>query len=155
MSRVYIDTGVVCSECGKRKWRYSTRCKTCENQHRGGVENGRWAGGKFEHPLYEIYTDMLGRCRRPTHKRYASYGGRGIYVCDRWLADFWNFVNDMGPRPAGRTSSGKRPAYVLDRTNNDGPYSPENCRWVTQSESVKNRRDSAYDGWRKQWERNK
>ncbi|RIT33776.1 hypothetical protein D2E98_25830 [Mycobacteroides abscessus] len=33
---------------------------------------------------------MVARCSRPTHHRWASYGGRGIIVCDRWRSDFWS-----------------------------------------------------------------
>ncbi|AMT73977.1 hypothetical protein ABG82_19015 [Mycobacteroides immunogenum] len=80
---------------------------------------------------------MVARCTRPTHHRWASYGGRGITVCDRWRSDFWTFVHDMGERP---------PGLSLDRINNDGPYSPDNCRWATNSQQSKNRRASAYAG---------
>lgn len=93
--------------------------------------NSNWRGGKTKHPLYDIYMDMLGRCRRPTHQRYADYGGRGITVCERWRADFWSFVADMGERPPGRS---------LDRTDNDKGYSPDNCRWATAKEQRANRR---------------
>jgi len=66
----------------------------------------------------------------PRGSHYYLYGGRGITVCDRWLA-FENFLIDMGKRPANRT---------LDRINNDGNYEPGNCRWATVLEQSRNKR---------------
>jgi hypothetical protein len=102
-----------------------------------GNANPNYRGGKSTHPLIHSYRDMVRRCMTPGHQRYASYGGRGITVCARWVNDFWAFVADMGERP---------PGLSLDRIDNDGPYAPENCRWATASQQSQNRRASAYAG---------
>lgn len=92
-------------------------------------------GGKSQSAEFKVWYTMKLRCEDPKHCRYRSYGGRGIKVCDRWQ-DFENFLTDMGPRPSGR--------YSIERKDNNGNYSPENCAWVPAKEQLYNKTTTIY-----------
>ena len=90
---------------------------------------------KRQRPIgYSVYRNMLQRCYNPRYKRYADYGGRGITVCPEWRHSFANFWLDM--------SGTYKPGLTLDRRDNNGNYSPDNCRWITLQEQLANRRCS-------------
>ena len=75
---------------------------------------------------------MKERCYRERSKSFANYGGRGISVGKKWRDDFTAFYADMGPCPRG---------YTLDRIDNEGDYTPINCRWATLSQQARNKRN--------------
>lgn len=104
--------------------------------HKIGEAHSRWkhggsVGGSSR--LYRIWGGMKTRCYNPNHRAYAHYGGRGITICVEWLHDFAAFRD-------WALSNGYREGLSIDRVDNDKGYSPDNCRWITQTEQNKNRR---------------
>ena len=91
------------------------------------------------HKLYGTWYTMRYRCNNPNNSVFKYYGGRGVKVCNRWdIADgkftgFKNFVKDMGSRPKG---------FTVERVNNNGNYTPSNCKWVNRKEQSRNMRNN-------------
>lgn len=93
------------------------------------VTHGHSIGGCSK--TYRAWTSMRSRCLNPNNRSYASYGGRGISVCDRWMNSFEAFLEDMGEAPDGLS---------LDRIDVYGDYYPGNCRWADAITQAVNRR---------------
>ena len=126
----------LCS-CGNikiAKWRdlYSGHTKSCGCLHyRRGEESPSYRHGGMNDPTYTSYRAMKERCYNPNYHHYHRYGGRGIKVCEEWLEDYASFRD-------WAIKNGYKKGLSLDRINNDGDYCPENCRWTTQKEQVRN-----------------
>ena len=89
--------------------------------------------GMSGHAGYLAYRNMLDRCYLKTHFAYPRYGGRGIFVCERWHK-FENFWADMGPL--------WERGLTLERMRNNEKYSPQNCIWENRVAQNRNRRDN-------------
>lgn len=82
-------------------------------------------------PHYRRWANMKSRCYGNSyHAKW--YRNRGIKVCEEWHNDFWTFFDWC----IVSYEKGKS----LDRIDNDGNYSPENCRWATQKQQMLNSR---------------
>ena len=106
---------------------------------------------EYKSRLYVVWANMKQRCFNPKHKSFANYGGRGIQICPIWAKrngyhEFIDWANTdnlwwyfgMGQRRYDPTAP--KGVCTLDRVDNDGPYTPINCRWVDQKIQSNNTR---------------
>lgn len=83
--------------------------------------------------LYSVWTSMVQRTTNKNHPHYNLWGGRGIVVCNEWRESSISFIN-------WAKSNGYKEGLDIDRINNDGNYEPSNCRFVTRSQNLLNKR---------------
>ncbi len=117
----------------KNVWRGMSQSCGCLKGKK--ISEAKTTHGLCHHALYATYKHMVGRCEDSSCSGFKDYGGRGIRVCRRWK-DIRKFVSDMAPS--------HRAGLQLDRINNNGNYSPSNCRWVLPRENLRNTRRNIF-----------
>ena len=85
--------------------------------------------------LYRLWSSIKRRCYNPNAKEYKNYGARGIVVDPCWVDSYESFAT-------WAMSNGFKARLEIDRIDNDGPYSPDNCRFVTHQQNQRNKRTS-------------
>lgn len=90
---------------------------------------------KTRNKLREVLHAIKQRCTNPNHPLYKWYGARGIKVCVEWLSDSELFVQ-------WGILNGYKEGLTIDRIDNNKGYTPDNCRWVTNLENQRNKRNN-------------
>lgn len=132
-SRQYVN--VVC-KCGTTK---AVRLDSIEN---GIVKScGCYKAEREKHKtltrggvyyqIYEVWRAIKSRCYNPKSISYRWYGAKGVTMCEDWKNNCDSFYS-------WAMSNGYKKGLQIDRINNDTGYYPENCRFVTPKENIRN-----------------
>lgn len=124
-------------------YKFLCECPSCGNRfEKWGSEFYRGSHGCectktnwMSERLYSVYRNIKTRCNNPNSDSYNDYGGRGIKLCDEWDEHYPTFRK-------WALDNGYSEELSIDRIDNDGNYTPENCKWSTSIEQNNNKRNN-------------
>lgn len=122
-------------DCGKEYIAYidnvvGGKTKSCGCLFHEQLVERNYKHGFPKDRLYIIWKTMRQRCNNPKKDHFDRYGGRGIKYAPEW--------EEYPPFREWALNNGYAENLTLDRIDNDGDYTPENCRWVTQKQQMNN-----------------
>lgn len=131
---------------GTSKWLFNCDCGNTYEAAIADVVSGKQVGcgcGRIEHgltkdnqKLMQVWIDAKERCYNVNRDSYKTYGAVGIKMCDRWLNSFQNFYDDVKDL--------YRSGLQIDRINTFGDYEPNNVRWVSRTQQMRNTKRNIY-----------
>ncbi len=128
-------------ECGNENFLVSNRAIVSGNTKSCGCirkeKPNHVTHGLRRHSLYSVWTGIRQRCYYENAINYNDYGGRGIRVCKQWKDYFKSFYDWC-------IENGWRKGLDVDRKNNNGNYTPSNCRFVTRKINTRNTRRTLF-----------
>lgn len=148
-------------ESGRHRKRWRCKCHNCGGEtivtsdaltggqqvscgcyHKQHVKEMFRTHGMTDTRLYYVWCGIKNRCYCESTPEYASYGARGIKMCDEWKSNLLKFRE--WALSNGYDESAPRGACTIDRIDVNGDYEPSNCRVVSQREQMQNTRKNHF-----------
>ena len=126
------------NSCGSKECVLKTRTHNKNSGHSGAKKHGFSSYNHEYHGFYRIWKAMKSRCYSQKDTSYKRYGLRGITVSKEWM-NFDNFKKDMLEeyiKQMNECDKQRKNIPSIDRIDNDGNYSKENCEWIPFKENV-------------------